>query len=186
MQITSSVSAASLKTSQFWLIGIATSLITIHLTLLSRGKDVSLLGTSTLFWFAVCSLIWSKRHTLNLESGALSSFWGVLLILQQFKERVVKASNNDLESLIASAKARGISPDVKSPQELKVRLLTQANNTEKTLKTQVAAMRRTKVLGLMKSSLKLNLGALISGVWFIRIWHATRWARQASKRKRGW
>lgn len=65
---------------QLWLLGIATGLITIHLTLTSRANDPSLLGTSTLFWISVCSIIWQKRDALNLESRVFSNFWGLLII----------------------------------------------------------------------------------------------------------
>ena len=65
---------------QFWLLVIATGLITIHLTLTSRANDASLLGTSTLFWVAVSSIVWQKRDTLSLESRASSSVWGLLII----------------------------------------------------------------------------------------------------------
>lgn len=65
---------------QLWLLAIATGLITIHLTLTSRANDASLLGTSTLFWISVCSLIWHKRNALNLESRVFSNFWGLLII----------------------------------------------------------------------------------------------------------
>lgn len=65
---------------QFWLLGIATGLITIHLTLTSRANDASLLGTSTLFWIAVSSIVWQKRDTLSLESRVSSSVWGLLIV----------------------------------------------------------------------------------------------------------
>ena len=65
---------------QFWLLVIATGLITIHLTLTSRANDASLLGTSTLFWVAVSSIVWQKRDTLSLESRVYSSVWGLLII----------------------------------------------------------------------------------------------------------
>jgi hypothetical protein len=70
----------SLKNAQFWLLAIATSLIAIHLTLAWKGEYSSLFGTSFLFWAAVSSLVWDKRHNLNLESGILPSFLGILLI----------------------------------------------------------------------------------------------------------
>lgn len=64
----------------FLLLSTTAGLITIHLTLISRVNDNSLLGNSLLFWIAVCSLIWQKRDTLNLESRVFSCFCGVLLI----------------------------------------------------------------------------------------------------------
>lgn len=65
---------------QFWLLGITAGLITIHLTLTSRAKDSSLLGTSALFWIAVCYLIWQKRDELNLENRIFSSIWGMVIV----------------------------------------------------------------------------------------------------------
>lgn len=70
----------AVKQSSFWLLGIASGAIAIHLTLTSRANDSSLWGNSFLFWIAVISLLWSKRHTLNLNSGWLSSFWGAVLL----------------------------------------------------------------------------------------------------------
>ncbi|AFY76746.1 MAG: cyanoexosortase A [Hydrococcus sp. C42_A2020_068] len=69
-----------LKNFQFWLLGIAAGLIAIHLTVTWRFGDINLLGVSVLFWLAVSSLIWRKRSCLNLESGALSSLLGALLV----------------------------------------------------------------------------------------------------------
>lgn len=74
------VSVGSFRTYQFWLLGIATGLIAIHLTLMSRANDASLLGNSVLFWAAVWSLLWPKRNILKLESGAFSSFVGTFLL----------------------------------------------------------------------------------------------------------
>lgn len=106
--------------------------------------------------------------------------------IQRFEEQLDKATDNDLESLFARANAQGKTPNIKNPQELKNRILTEVDKTEKSLKTQAEAARKDKNLALTKSSFKWNLGALIAGVWFIRIWHATRWARESPKRKSGW
>ncbi|MGQ4646832.1 cyanoexosortase A [Lyngbya aestuarii] len=71
---------SAIKGSQFLLLGIATGLITIHLSLTERidGSSVSSIGL--LFWLAAASLIWQKRNSLNLESDVFSSFLGILLI----------------------------------------------------------------------------------------------------------
>lgn len=104
---------------------------------------------------------------------------------RQVKERLDKATNNDLDSLLARFRVQGGSPDIRNPQELKSRLLTEVNKAEKNLNTQSEAERRKQNLGLMKSSLKWSLGALISGILFICIWRATSWARESTVRK-GW
>ncbi|MGI2901984.1 cyanoexosortase A [Tolypothrix sp. VBCCA 56010] len=69
-----------LKNAQFWLLAIGAGLIAIHITLTWKSNIPSLLGSSLLFWIAVSSLIWEKRHSLNLESGVLPSFLGLSII----------------------------------------------------------------------------------------------------------
>jgi cyanoexosortase A len=69
-----------LKYPQFWLLAIGAGYIAIHLTLTWKADNSSLLGMSFLFWAAISSLIWDKRHSLNLESDIFSSFFGLSLI----------------------------------------------------------------------------------------------------------
>lgn len=80
MNATRLITINSLKNYKFWFLGIATTLIAIHLTLLSRANDDSLLGTCILFWLAVSSIVWSKQASLNLNSSFLSSLGGLFII----------------------------------------------------------------------------------------------------------
>jgi cyanoexosortase A len=66
---------------KLWFLGIAVSLIAIHLTLVSKTAPTFFLGTSILFWLAVASRIWEKRYTLSLKSEVFSSFLGTTLIV---------------------------------------------------------------------------------------------------------
>lgn len=75
-----SVAIAKLKLPQYWLLGTGIGLIAIHLSLVWKSNNSSLLGTSILFWTAVAFLIWEKRNNLNLESDIFSSFFGMWLI----------------------------------------------------------------------------------------------------------
>ncbi|BAT55715.1 hypothetical protein NOS3756_47080 [Nostoc sp. NIES-3756] len=68
-----------IKNNQFWLLSIASGLITIHLTLTSR-EVIGLFAWSIIFWVATSFLVWKKRHTLNLESSLYSSIVGFTLI----------------------------------------------------------------------------------------------------------
>ena len=101
--------------------------------------------------------------------------------LQRIEEQLGKATTNDLESLLARINAQGGSPDIKNSQELKSRLSTEISKSERTLKAQAEATRKTRRLALIKSSVKWCIGALIAGDLFIRIWQATRWARGSTK-----
>ncbi len=80
MKATHQAPVKLLKKSPFWLLGIAAGLIAIHLTLTWRAGIIGYLGLSVLSGLASWSLLWEKRHSLNLESGIIPSFLGVSLI----------------------------------------------------------------------------------------------------------
>jgi hypothetical protein len=106
--------------------------------------------------------------------------------IQQFEEQLNEATENDLENLLTRIETQDSTQEIQSSQELKERLLAETDKAENTLRTQAEATRSNKRLELLKSSVKWNLGALISGILFIRIWQSTRWARRAMRRKGGW
>ena len=70
-----------LHNSKYWFLGIAISLIAIHLTLVNKTAPTFFLGTSLLFWLAVASRIWEKRHTFSLKHEIFSSFIGATIII---------------------------------------------------------------------------------------------------------
>ncbi|MUG96769.1 cyanoexosortase A [Scytonema sp. UIC 10036] len=80
MKATYPITITQLKYPQFWLLAIGAGLIAIHLTATWKADNVSLLGSSILFWAAISFLIWEKHHKLVLESGIFSSFFGLSLI----------------------------------------------------------------------------------------------------------
>ncbi|MEG4515921.1 MULTISPECIES: cyanoexosortase A [unclassified Microcoleus] len=65
---------------KYWLLGIASGLIALHLTLTSRTNDTDLFGTMLLFWGVVAFLIWERHESLTFESGIFASFFGSSLI----------------------------------------------------------------------------------------------------------
>jgi cyanoexosortase A len=65
---------------KYWLLGIASGLIALHLTLASRTNDTDLFGTMLLFWGVVAFLIWERHESLTFESGVFASFFGASLI----------------------------------------------------------------------------------------------------------
>ena len=71
---------AKFKHPQYWLFATGIGLIAIHLSLVWKSNNSSLLGTSFLFWTAIAVLIWEKRNNLNLDSDIFSSFFGLSLI----------------------------------------------------------------------------------------------------------
>ncbi|MBD1812382.1 cyanoexosortase A [Microcoleus vaginatus DQ-U2] len=65
---------------KYWLLGIASGLIALHLTLTSRTNDTDLFGTMFLFWGVVAFLIWERHESLTFESGIFATFFGSSLI----------------------------------------------------------------------------------------------------------
>lgn len=75
--------------SKFYLFGIAVGLTALHLLLTWRlTSDVDQLIINLLFWGSLLCLLWRKRNILNLESGILSSFFGLLLIALLFVKSI--------------------------------------------------------------------------------------------------
>lgn len=69
-----------LSVPAFWLLVIGAGLIAIHLNLLWQSGKPNNFGMNLLYWVAICSLLWDKRHSLTLTSSAVSSLAGTLLI----------------------------------------------------------------------------------------------------------
>lgn len=65
---------------KYWLLGIASGLIALHLTLTSRTNDTDLFGTMLLFWGVVAFLIWERHESLTFESGVFATCFGASLI----------------------------------------------------------------------------------------------------------
>lgn len=102
--------------------------------------------------------------------------------LQQIEQQVDRATVSQLEGFLARVNAQGVSPNIKNPQELKSRLLTELDRSKNTLLTDANKTRKTRRFALIKTVVKWGLGCLIAGDLFIRVWQATRWARKATKR----
>lgn len=98
--------------------------------------------------------------------------------LQQINNSLNQASSQqDLNNLYAALNRQGRTPDIKNPEELKSRLLSDLATAQKTAQTQSQSARTSRRIGLIKNSVEWNLGAVICGVLFICIWKITDWAR---------
>ena len=73
-------SLRSLQDIRYWMLAITAGCIAIHLTLVWQADDSSLLGVSLLFWGAIASLLWGKRHSLKFKSSWLASLMGFLIL----------------------------------------------------------------------------------------------------------
>ncbi|NJO44019.1 MAG: hypothetical protein HC865_26525 [Cyanobacteria bacterium RU_5_0] len=66
MKVTDLVSFRVLRTSQYWLLGSITALVTAYLTLVRKSGDTAHLGMSILFYLAAGMLLWEKRDRFRL------------------------------------------------------------------------------------------------------------------------
>jgi cyanoexosortase A len=57
------------KKELFWLISIATALVTLNMTLLWKLGDIAHFWMSIVFWFAVGSLLWDKQDLIKQSEG---------------------------------------------------------------------------------------------------------------------
>ncbi len=75
----------------------------------------------------------------------------------------------------------GRPPQLKTPTELKNRLVLEINKAKQTVQSQADAAMKDRDIALFKNSVKWFLGAVLSGIMLVYIWHVTRWARRVSK-----
>ncbi|RUR75145.1 hypothetical protein PCC6912_49880 [Chlorogloeopsis fritschii PCC 6912] len=101
--------------------------------------------------------------------------------IQQVKDTLARAKTKaDLEAvetLIDTQERFFDIKDFRKLEEAKTWLSNFVANFEKRTIMQAQAARYSRRLGLLKRSIKWNLGALVAGVLFIYIWHGTGWLR---------
>jgi large-conductance mechanosensitive channel len=101
--------------------------------------------------------------------------------IQELKKQLKQATTEDqMESLLGRLDNRGRSPNIENPQqleEIKKELSDFLERGEAVTKTQAETAKKNQRLSLLKSSVKWNLGALVSGVLFVLIWQGTKWSR---------
>ncbi len=100
--------------------------------------------------------------------------------LQQIKNQLNQATTDEqLKQLVASLAPQSRSLEIRNTQAFKDQLLAQVSQAEQNIQTQAKTLQNNQKLALVKSSVKWNLGALISGILFVVTWHLTSWARKS-------
>ncbi|MEB3247842.1 MAG: HpsJ family protein [Merismopediaceae bacterium] len=89
-------------------------------------------------------------------------------------------NETQLAEVLEEVKKGGIAIQPKpgeSYETVKKDLLEFLTGAQRKIETQAKEARSTQQIGLIKNSVKWNLGALVAGVWLIGIWRLTGWAR---------
>ncbi|MBD2503649.1 HpsJ-like protein, cyanoexosortase A-associated [Anabaena azotica] len=82
------------------------------------------------------------------------------------------ANSLNLQNQIASSQ---------SPQDLKNKISQQIQTSAQNTLVSANIAKREQIKNLIKTSVRINLGAIISGVCFITLWRLTRWVRVIEK-----
>jgi hypothetical protein len=128
-----------------------------------------------IFYFALVIVFFVTPPGLNDRTTAQVSAQYDAKITQakDFQTQVEKAQPAQLEALMKNNRV-----NITDPQVFKAKLLQEAATAEKNFKDQSELTKSGQRTALLKNAVKWGLGALVTGVLFIRIWAGTAWARQ--------
>ncbi len=130
------------------------------------------------FFFLLIPLGIGNTVRLSNQSAAQISNVSKQQISQaeQVEKRLSTATPQQIDSFL---KSQGRSLEGKSPEEVKSQILSEVAKAKTQIKNQAQSTQSSQRLNLLKSSVKWNLGALVSGALFFSIWKATKWARMS-------
>jgi hypothetical protein len=93
---------------------------------------------------------------------------------QQLSAAMAKASPAEITTFMTNNRV----PAGTDVETFRKKMIADASTAEKNLTTQASMTNGAQRLSLIKNAVKWGLGALISGILFIRIWAGTAWARR--------
>ena len=127
------------------------------------------------FYFALVIVLFITPPTLNKnsEDQVKAQLAPRIAQAQQIQSQLEKAQPFQIEALMKSANV----PTGTTPQAFKSKLAQDAATAENNFTIQAAVTNSSQRLALYKNAVKWGLGALVTGVLFIRIWAGTAWAR---------
>lgn len=102
--------------------------------------------------------------------------------LQQFNERLnTVKSPQELNNLARILNVQNEAESSQSLPELKKKVSQQVQTVVQNATTAANAAKRQQIKNLIKESLRVNLGVIVSGFCFITFWNLTRWTRIIDK-----
>lgn len=102
--------------------------------------------------------------------------------LQQRQNQLDQLNEDQLQNIFNSAIQQENAPVIETPEQLREQAMSQIELNQENLNTQAETARQNLKFTLTKTSIKLNVGAMFSGIAFICIWYCTRWVRKANIR----
>lgn len=155
-----------------------------ELILVKALSWLSLLGAIVLFLLIPLGILNTVRIDRQSNEQITSQLNQQITQIQQVREQLTNATTREqMQTLISRLDTQGRAPQIDNLEQLgqiKKQLSEFIDQSENTVKTQAQTTQKDRRLTLLKSSVKWNLGALISGVLFTLLWQGTRWARNKS------
>ena len=102
--------------------------------------------------------------------------------LQKVTEKLNSTnSSQELNNIARALNLPNAGEASQSPQELKNKISQQIQTVAQNAVTAANTAKREQIKNLIKTALRINLGAIISGVCFITLWRLTRWTHIIEK-----
>ncbi|WGV28993.1 HpsJ-like protein, cyanoexosortase A-associated [Halotia branconii] len=102
--------------------------------------------------------------------------------LQKVTEKLKTVnSQQELTNIANSLNLQNEIAASKSPQDLKNKIYQQIQTSAQNAVSTANVAKREQIKNLIKTAVRINLGAIISGVCFIILWRLTRWTRIIEK-----
>lgn len=127
-----------------------------------------------LFYLGLVIVFFLTPQGLNdrAEAQVKAQFEPEIAKQQQIQSQFEKAQPGQIETFMKNNRVTGVdAPTFKS------KMVQNAVLTEKNLKERMALTNSGQRIGLFKNAVKWALGAMVTGVLFIKIWAGTSWAR---------
>lgn len=124
-------------------------------------------------------LVVSIQMSLQAEVEVNAQTDQQLTQLQKTETQISQATTQDLTYFLERLRQQSrTTPDIKDPQTLRERLLSDVTQSKQTLKNQAEITRSNQRKALLRDSTKWSFGALIAGITFIYLWRFSRWTRR--------
>ena len=130
---------------------------------------------AAIFYFVLVVIFFITPPTLNdlSQKQVSAQFDPRIAQAKQIQTQLDKAQPGQIETLMKNSRVTGT-----DPQAFKAKLMQEAVTAEKNLTFHAAATNSGQRLSLFKKAIKWALGAMVTGVLFVRMWAGTAWARQ--------
>jgi hypothetical protein len=130
---------------------------------------------SAIFYFLLVVVFFVTLPTLNDRAQAQISaqFDPKITQAKQIQTELGKMSTPQLEAFMKSSRTQ-----ITDVTAFKAKAMQEAATIEKNLQDQSSINQGSQRMALIKSAVKWGLGALVTGVLFVRLWAGTAWARQ--------